>query len=549
MLMGFAFFFFVFAAVSSSADVVVAHSAHGMISVADVDGWKATFALGKNGRSRDLCEVVDRIVLLRAFATAADTLPESDAERCRAEAWLAGLEVGAAALRRAEIVAAEPTVKELRARYQRYQGNFKMKAQWRLQNIFKEIPHGASPAKVAELRRQMKEIRERVQNGEDFGDIAARESDSATRSRRGRMGMVRLDDVTPEITEELSKLRGGSLSPVLSTDAGLTLLYCMAYFPERQMPFDEVRAFLKKRVKKERLEKRWAALDEVILKRIAPIYHPDSISAGSGDATPVLVCTLGEQKMKVSLARFAAFVARRGASDPAFLTHDERARQLIELALLIGRADEADRRHLLDQPLTRERSKWRTLAAQGECYARRQVANSVVDPSPDQIQAFYEAQKDRIMMPARLQVRLIKIEIAHGEPLEILHRARQAAVLLRSGEGTVEEACRLIDPSEHLVEAHDFDWRLVKDVLKFGPDIGPAIVGLDVGGVTEPIQDGQTLLIGQLLDRHEQRLLSLEEATPQIRSILRRRLEREARTQLEMSVLKLQEVKFMDQCP
>ena len=87
---------------------------------------------------------------------------------------------------------------------------------WKVRNVFFRWKSGEDRESILRLAN---EIRGRVEAGEDFGDLAARRSDSETRHHRGLIGWLWPSAVAPDLAAVLRDLPVGQVSePVSSRD-------------------------------------------------------------------------------------------------------------------------------------------------------------------------------------------------------------------------------------------------------------------------------------------------------------------------------------------
>lgn len=103
-----------------------------------------------------------------------------------------------------------------------------------------------------EKRRQIEQLRTRLQAGEDFVTLAKAESDD-TRSaaKGGDLGdWVKRDQLVAPFAEALAKLSPGQLSDVVETPFGFHLIKLQDHQPARLQSFEEAQSGLEERLRK-----------------------------------------------------------------------------------------------------------------------------------------------------------------------------------------------------------------------------------------------------------------------------------------------------------
>ncbi len=82
----------------------------------------------------------------------------------------------------------------------------------------------------AESRAQLERIRERIENGEDFAEIAKSHSDDrGSAVEGGSLGWVNPGVMVPEFEEEMEKLADGEISPVFQSRFGWHIVQVLAH--------------------------------------------------------------------------------------------------------------------------------------------------------------------------------------------------------------------------------------------------------------------------------------------------------------------------------
>lgn len=102
------------------------------------------------------------------------------------------------------------------------------------------VIHPLSPAKEAEARNRMNQARERILNGESFGEVAKEMSDDPTRNRGGELGWFSPGDLDPDFQAAADTLELGKISTPVRSRFGFHLIELL----EREGPRFHVRHIL-----------------------------------------------------------------------------------------------------------------------------------------------------------------------------------------------------------------------------------------------------------------------------------------------------------------
>ncbi len=124
----------------------------------------------------------------------------------------------------------------------------------------------APPDQERAAKEKADKVYQQLRAGKSFEELAEQYSDDKYRIMGGDLGMVHKGLLEPQFENVAFGLKPGEFSPVFRTDYGFNIMKITARDPGRLMKFSEVKAGLKARLEKERLEQRRAALTEVVRK-------------------------------------------------------------------------------------------------------------------------------------------------------------------------------------------------------------------------------------------------------------------------------------------
>ena len=107
--------------------------------------------------------------------------------------------------------------------YLQRQGEAGNRNEHKLQHILVAVPEEASPDQVDKLRSEARKLRQRIQEGAAFGQVAAAESDGQKALEGGDLGWMKPGALPPAVQSEMEALDDGQLSRVVRTPSGFHL--------------------------------------------------------------------------------------------------------------------------------------------------------------------------------------------------------------------------------------------------------------------------------------------------------------------------------------
>ena len=99
---------------------------------------------------------------------------------------------------------------------------------------------GKTDAQIADLRKKADTALKRVQDGEDFADIAKRMSDGPTAKEGGFLGMYKRGELAKPLEDAVFGLKRNGLTPVMETRQGFLILQVLEHYDEGQQPLAKV---------------------------------------------------------------------------------------------------------------------------------------------------------------------------------------------------------------------------------------------------------------------------------------------------------------------
>jgi peptidyl-prolyl cis-trans isomerase SurA len=100
---------------------------------------------------------------------------------------------------------------------------------------------GKPAADVPALKKKAENLRDRVMNnGDDFGEMAKRYSDSPTAKQEGDLGTFQRSQLDPKIAEKVFALNRSQMTDVIETKTGFEILQVRERYEAGEQPLDKV---------------------------------------------------------------------------------------------------------------------------------------------------------------------------------------------------------------------------------------------------------------------------------------------------------------------
>ena len=113
---------------------------------------------------------------------------------------------------------------------------------------------GKSADELPALKKKAETALKRVQDGEDFSEIAKRYSDSSTKEQGGFLGVYKRGELAKELEDKVFNMKRNELTGVLETKQGYLILQVLEHYDEGQQPLDKVRNEISDKLYTTRLE-------------------------------------------------------------------------------------------------------------------------------------------------------------------------------------------------------------------------------------------------------------------------------------------------------
>jgi peptidyl-prolyl cis-trans isomerase SurA len=114
---------------------------------------------------------------------------------------------------------------------------------------------GKAAADIPALRKKADNLRDRVlKNGDDFGELAKRYSDSSTAQQSGELGSFERSRLAPEIAAKVFTLNHGQMTDVIETKTGFEILQVAERYEAGEQPIEKVEPEITNRLYEQKME-------------------------------------------------------------------------------------------------------------------------------------------------------------------------------------------------------------------------------------------------------------------------------------------------------
>jgi peptidyl-prolyl cis-trans isomerase SurA len=100
---------------------------------------------------------------------------------------------------------------------------------------------GKKPEDLPDLKKKAETALKRVQDGEDFGEIAKRLSDGSTKAQGGFLGVYKRGELAKELEDKVFKMKRKELTEVMETKQGYLVLEVLEHYDEGEQSLAKVR--------------------------------------------------------------------------------------------------------------------------------------------------------------------------------------------------------------------------------------------------------------------------------------------------------------------
>src|SRR5229473_360656 len=171
------------------------------------------------------------------------------------------------------------------------------------------LTEGKTPEALPDLKKKAETALKRVQDGEDFGEIAKRLSDGSTKSQGGFLGIYKRGELSKELEDKVFKMKRKELTDVMETKQGFLILQVLEHYDEGQQSLDKVKNEIMDKLYGGRMEPAMREYLKTLREQSYVVIKPgfQDIAGGGGSEIQEVSATPEVSKQKKAHKKYLLF--------------------------------------------------------------------------------------------------------------------------------------------------------------------------------------------------------------------------------------------------
>lgn len=176
---------------------------------------------------------------------------------------------------------------------------------------------GKKPEEIPDLKKKAETALKRVQDGEDFAEIAKRLSDGTTKNQGGFLGVYKRGELSKELEDKVFAMKRNDLTEVMETKQGFLVLQVLEHYDEGEQPLSKVKNDIMDHLYSERMEPAMRVYLKTLREQSYVVIKPgyQDIAGGGSSEIQEVSATPEVTKTKKGHKKFLLFGKRSGGSD------------------------------------------------------------------------------------------------------------------------------------------------------------------------------------------------------------------------------------------
>jgi peptidyl-prolyl cis-trans isomerase SurA len=168
---------------------------------------------------------------------------------------------------------------------------------------------GKKESEVPELKVKAQKLRDRVKDGEDFGELAKRFSDGSTASQGGYLGVYKQSELTKELWDAVAKLKKKEMPEVIETKQGFLILEVLEHYTEGVQPYEKVENEIMDKLYSEKMEPALREYLKTLREQSYVVIKPgfQDMAGGGNSEIQEVSATPEQQKEKKGKKKYLLF--------------------------------------------------------------------------------------------------------------------------------------------------------------------------------------------------------------------------------------------------
>ncbi len=171
---------------------------------------------------------------------------------------------------------------------------------------------GKKDEELPELKKKAETALKRVKDGEDFGEIAKRFSDSSTAKQGGFLGVYKRGELSKELEDIVFKMKKNELTDVMDTKQGYLVLQVLERYEAGEQPLDKVENEIMDHLYSQRMEPAMRNYLKTLREQSYVVIKPgyQEIAGGGNSEIQEVSATPEASKSKKGHKKFLLFGKR-----------------------------------------------------------------------------------------------------------------------------------------------------------------------------------------------------------------------------------------------
>jgi len=175
---------------------------------------------------------------------------------------------------------------------------------------------GKKPEEIPDLRKKAETTLQRIKDGEDFGEMAKRFSDSKTKTQGGFLGLYKHGELSKELEDKVFKMKKNDLTEVIETKQGFLILQVLEHYDEGEQSLAKVKSEIMDKLYGARMEPAMREYLKTLREQSFVVIKPGYVDAAGGPGNSEIQevsATPEASKVKKGRKKFLLFGKRAGA--------------------------------------------------------------------------------------------------------------------------------------------------------------------------------------------------------------------------------------------
>ena len=175
---------------------------------------------------------------------------------------------------------------------------------------------GKKPEELPDLKKKADTALKRVQDGEDFGEIAKRLSDGTTKSQGGFLGIYKRGELSKELEDKVFQMKRNQLTEVMETRQGYLILQVLEHYDEGEQSLPKVKNEITDKLYSQRMEPAMREYLKTLREQSYVVIKPgyQDIAGGGGSEIQEVSATPEVTKTKKSHKKYLLFGKKSGSA-------------------------------------------------------------------------------------------------------------------------------------------------------------------------------------------------------------------------------------------